>query len=120
MDFYYVKLALIATLFTWFVTALGAAMVFFFKKVSNKIMSLMFGFGAGVMIAASFFSLILPSIELAEEINQISYLVVGAGVLAGGFFIFIIDVFMPHMHINHNTPEEFLHLGVGKFCLYLL
>ncbi len=119
MDFYYVKLALIATLFTWFVTALGAAMVFFFKKVSNKIMSLMFGFGAGVMIAASFFSLILPSIELAEEINQISYLVVGAGVLAGGFFIFIIDVFMPHMHINHNTPEGISSSWSRKILLVL-
>ena len=71
MDFYYVKIAFYATLFTWFVTALGASMVFLFKKVSNKIMSLMFGFGAGVMIAASFFSLILPGIELADEMNQI-------------------------------------------------
>ena len=67
MDFYYVKIAFYATLFTRFVTALGASMVFLFKKVSNKIMSLMFGFGAGVMIAASFFSLILPGIELCVK-----------------------------------------------------
>lgn len=105
MDFYYVKIAFYATLFTWFVTALGASMVFLFKKVSNKIMSLMFGFGAGVMIAASFFSLILPGIELADEMNQISYLVIGLGVLFGGLLIFLIDVFIPHMHINKETPE---------------
>ncbi len=105
MDFYYVKMALLATLFTWFVTAVGASMVFMFKKVSPKVMSLMFGFGAGVMIAASFFSLILPSIELANEMQQISYVIVGLGVIVGGLFIFIIDIIMPHLHINKETPE---------------
>ena len=119
MDFYYVKIAFYATLFTWFVTALGASMVFLFKKVSNKIMSLMFGFGAGVMIAASFFSLILPVIELADEMNQISYLVIGLGVLFGGLLIFLIDVFIPHMHINKETPEGISSSWSRKILLVL-
>ena len=101
MDFYYVKIAFYATLFTWFVTALGASMVFLFKKVSNKIMSLMFGFGAGVMIAASFFSLILP------------------GILFGGLLIFLIDVFIPHMHINKETPEGISSSWSRKILLVL-
>ena len=119
MDFYYVKIAFYATLFTWFVTALGASMVFLFKKDSNKIMSLMFGFGAGVMIAASFFSLILPGIELADEMNQISYLVIGLGVLFGGLLIFLIDVFIPHMHINKETPEGISSSWSRKILLVL-
>lgn len=105
MNFYYVKLALYATLFTWLVTAIGAAMVFTIRKISNKIMSLMFGFGAGVMIAASFFSLIAPGVELAIEMQQISYLVVGLGFLIGALFIFIIDLLMPHLHLYKDKPE---------------
>ena len=59
---------LIATVFTWGVTALGASLVFFFKKVDKKILNAMLGFGAGVMIAASFWSLLNPAIELCEEL----------------------------------------------------
>lgn len=103
MDFFYVKLAFCAALFTWGVTALGASIVFFFKKISPKVMSLMFGFGAGVMIAASMFSLILPGIELAENMGQISYLVVGLGVLLGGLAIFIFDLLIPHIPINKEN-----------------
>ena len=105
MDFYYVRLALYATLFTWLVTALGGAMVFALRKVSEKIMSLMFGFGAGVMLAASFFSLLMPGISLAEELNQISYVIVGSGVLIGALFIFLIDIFLPHLHLKAEQPE---------------
>ena len=105
MDFYYVRMALYATIFTWALTALGGAMVFAFKKVSEKLMSLMFGFGAGVMLAASFFSLIAPGIDLAIDMNQISYIVVGMGVLFGGIFIFLIDILIPHLHLKAETPE---------------
>ena len=58
--------ALIGTLFTWFVTALGAAMVFFFKKIDRKVLDGMLGFAAGVMIAASFWSLLAPAIDMVE------------------------------------------------------
>lgn len=119
MDFYYVKMALLATLFTWAVTALGGAMVFAFKKVSEKVMSLMFGFGAGVMIAASFFSLIAPGISLADEMGQISYLVIGAGVLFGGIFIFLIDILIPHLHIKSDQPEGVTSTWSRKILLVL-
>lgn len=105
MNFFYVKMAFFATLFTWGITALGALMVFLFKNVSKRVMSLMFGFGAGVMIAASFFSLILPGVELAEEMHQISYLVVGLGVICGGIMIFVMDLLLPHMHFQKEEPE---------------
>ena len=59
--------ALIATLFTWSVTALGAAFVFFFKSINRKVLDGMLGFAAGVMIAASYWSLLAPAIEMAEE-----------------------------------------------------
>ena len=59
--------ALIATLFTWFVTALGAGLVFFFKTINRKVLDGMLGFAAGVMIAASYWSLLAPAIEMAEE-----------------------------------------------------
>lgn len=103
MDFHYVKLAFYASLFTWGITALGASIVFFFKKISLKVMSLMFGFGAGVMIAASMFSLILPGIEQAENIGQIPYLVVGLGVLFGGLSIYLFDLLIPHIPLNKEN-----------------
>ncbi len=97
--------ALIATLFTWSITALGGATVFFCKKINQNIMSLMFGFGAGVMIAASIFSLILPSIELSNELNQTPWVMAMVGFLIGGLFILLIDLLLPHLHINHNEAE---------------
>lgn len=80
-----------ATLFTWGITALGASIVFFFKSINQKIMSFIFGFGAGVMIAASFFSLILPGIKLSKELGQIDFLIASIGFLSGGLFILLID-----------------------------
>lgn len=86
-------LTIILTLFTWFLTALGSSTIFLFKNINNKIMSLMFGFGAGVMIAASFFSLLLPAISLSDNLNQITYLNIGLGFLSGCVFILLIDLF---------------------------
>ena len=83
--------ALIATLFTWGVTALGASLVFMFKKVNKNVMDSMLGFAAGVMIAASFFSLISPAILMAESLNMIPWLIVTLGFLAGGLLLFIGD-----------------------------
>ena len=80
-----------ATLFTWGITALGASIVFFFKTINQKVMSFIFGFGAGVMIAASFFSLILPGIDLSKELGQIDFIIASSGFLAGGLFILFID-----------------------------
>lgn len=109
----YLSNAIFATLLTWGLTALGSATVFIIKKINNKIMSLMFGFGAGVMLAATFFSLIAPGIELANELNQISYLTVGSGVLFGALFILIIDILIQNklkikQDLNNNFSRKLL------------
>ena len=62
-----ILLALIATGFTWLMTALGAAMVFFFKEINKRVLNMMLGFAAGIMVAASFWSLLAPAIEMAEK-----------------------------------------------------
>jgi len=91
--------ALLATLFTWGVTALGAAFVFFFKTFNQKVLDAMLGFAAGVMIAASFWSLLAPAIEIAKDKNILpEEIVVVIGFLSGGFFIAIIDKILPHLH----------------------
>ena len=88
----YVLLALVATLGTWFLTALGAATVAFFKSPNVRIMNFMLGFASGVMIAASFWSLLQPAIEMAEEVSlPPSYFVATAGFLFGAFFMWISD-----------------------------
>ena len=79
--------ALIGTLFTWGVTALGAATVFLTKTVNRKLLVLMLGFAAGVMIAASFWSLLAPAIEMSEELGGIPWLPAVIGFLSGGFFL---------------------------------
>ncbi len=76
--------ALIATLFTWFVTALGAALVFFFKTINRKVLDGMLGFAAGVMIAASYWSLLAPAIEMAEESSLPAWVPATTGFLLGG------------------------------------
>lgn len=85
---------LLATLFTWFITALGAAIVFFFKKVDKKILNTMLGFGAGVMIAASFWSLLSPAISLCEELGKNAFILPGIGFFLGGVFIIFADKLM--------------------------
>jgi ZIP family zinc transporter len=87
----YVYQALIATLFTYFLTALGASLVFFFKKISKNIMDAMLGFAAGVMISASFFSLLSPAIEHANSLNMTPWIIISLGFLSGGFLLFISD-----------------------------
>jgi len=83
--------ALIATMFTYGVTALGAALVFFFKRVNKTVMDAMLGFAAGVMIAASFWSLLSPAIEMAESLDMISWLVTFVGFFSGGILLYVSD-----------------------------
>ena len=83
--------ALIATLFTWSVTALGAALVFFFKKVKKNIMDAMLGLAAGVMIAASFWSLLSPAIEMAENLKMNAWFITFIGFFSGGLLLFVGD-----------------------------
>jgi ZIP family zinc transporter len=97
--------ALLATLFTWSVTAIGAAMVFFFKEIRRSVLDAMLGFAAGVMIAASFWSLLAPSIELAEAMGQVAWIPASIGFLTGGLFLFAVDRFMPHLHLGFPRSE---------------
>ncbi len=97
--------ALLATLFTWFVTALGAATVFIFKTINKQVLNGMLGFAAGVMIAASFWSLLAPAISMAEEAGMVAWVPAVVGFLAGGGFLWLVDVIMPHLHIGETQPE---------------
>ncbi len=95
-----VILALMGTLFTYTLTAMGAGMVFFFKTIDKRILNAMLGFAAGIMIAASFFSLIAPGLDLAETIGQLPWLVIAAGFVSGGIFLLFIDNIIPHLHLG--------------------
>ncbi len=97
--------ALIATLFTWFVTALGAALVFFFKTINRKVLDGMLVFAAGVMIAASFWSLLAPAIEMAEESSLPAWIPATVGFLMGGLFLWIADKIIPHLHLGFPMEE---------------
>ena len=90
--------AFVATLFTWGVTAAGAALVFLKKTISQKVLDSMLGFAAGVMIAASFWSLLNPGIEMAEQMGQTPWLTAVIGFLGGGVFMRLTDKFLPHLH----------------------
>ena len=92
--------ALLATLFTWGVTALGAAFVFPFRQVSKRVLDAMMGFAAGVMIAASFWSLLAPAIEMARETVRASWVPAAVGFLVGGAFMLAVDKMLPHLHIG--------------------
>lgn len=98
-----IALALLASLFTWGMTALGAAMVFFFKELNQKILNGMLGFASGVMIAASFFSLLAPAISLAEELQMTAWFVVAVGFGAGALFLWGADHLIPHIHFQDKT-----------------
>ena len=85
--------ALVAGIFTWSFTLLGAAIVFFFKKVNKNVMDALLGFSAGVMVSASFWSLLNPAIEMAEELKMLPWLVVFIGFVGGGLLLFLGDKF---------------------------
>jgi len=96
--------ALLATLFTWALTAAGAATVFLSHQVSRKILDAMLGFAAGVMIAASYWSLLAPAIEMSRDHPLGSWFPAALGFLAGGIFLRLLDKILPHLHLN--TPLE--------------
>lgn len=97
--------ALLCTLFTYGVTVLGSATVFFFKTINQKVLDGMLGFAGGVMIAASFWSLLSPSIEMAGSMGMIPWLPAVTGFLIGGFFLRIVDRILPHLHIGSSMDE---------------
>ncbi|MDY0376221.1 MAG: ZIP family metal transporter [Desulfobacterium sp.] len=101
-----VNQALMATLFTWGVTAAGAGLVFFTRTINQKFMDCMLGFAAGVMIAASFWSLLAPGLEMAEQMGQVSWLTALIGFMTGGIFMRIADLMLPHLHLGLDMDQS--------------
>lgn len=97
--------ALFGTLFTWGMTALGAAGVFISKEISRKLLDGMLGFAAGVMIAASYWSLLAPAIEVAGVNGENAWLAPSIGFLLGGLILWLIDKILPHLHLNMQTEN---------------
>ncbi len=97
--------ALLATLFTWFMTAAGAGLVFFFKTINRSMLDAMLGFAAGVMIAASYWSLLAPAIEMSEGSSLPSWVPATSGFLLGGAALWSIDKLLPHLHPGFPTEE---------------
>ena len=99
--------ALIATTFTWLVTAAGASVVFFFKSMHRGVLDGMLGFTGGVMIAASFWSLLNPAIEMSETMYpNMKWMPAAVGFLTGALFLFFLDRYTPHLHINFGVEEK--------------
>ena len=129
----YILQALIATLFTYLITALGASIVLFIKKINKNFLDSMLGMAAGIMIAASFFSLIMPAIKMSESLKLIPFIVLSIGFLGGGLFLFLFDIvfnkcskfksknkriWMIMLSITmHNIPEG-MAVGVAFGSLY--
>ena len=97
--------ALYATLFTWFLTALGASFVFFFKNMNRVVLDGMLGFTGGVMVAASFWSLLAPAIEMTAGDGFVKVIPASVGFFLGALFIFGLDKVLPHLHINFQESE---------------
>ena len=112
--------AALGTGFTCGATVLGAAMVFFFKKdISPTIQKVFLGFAAGVMIAASVWSLLIPAMEMAESQGQNVMLPVGGGFVLGGVFLMLLDRMMPHLHIGSEEPEG-IHVNWKRTTMIVL
>lgn len=112
---------LVATGFTWLLTALGAAFVFFFTDVRDRVMDGMLGFAAGVMIAASFWSLLAPAIEYAEGGALPAWVPAAAGFLAGAAFLWAVDQVLPHLHLGLPMSEaEGIHTRWERSILLIL
>ena len=99
--------ALLATTFTWFLTAMGASLVFFFKTMHRAVLDAMLGFTGGVMVAASFWSLLNPAIEMSEKMYPtMKWMPAAVGFALGAMFLFGLDKVMPHLHINFQDNEK--------------
>jgi ZIP family zinc transporter len=91
--------------FTWGMTGLGAAMIFFVKDINARVLATMLGFSAGIMMAASFFSLLMPSIEMAKHQGLPGWFPAIVGFLSGCFFLSLADHFLPHLHLDQPLEK---------------
>jgi ZIP family zinc transporter len=113
--------ALLGTCFTWGVTALGAAVVFVFRTFNRRLLDGMLGFAAGVMIAASYWSLLAPAIRMAEDGPVPAWLPAAAGFLLGGAFLWLVDRVLPHLHPGYPMEEaEGVKTGWQRSILLVL
>ncbi|MCI1882974.1 MAG: ZIP family metal transporter [Sporolactobacillus sp.] len=101
-----ILLALLAGLFTWLCTAAGASLVFFYKEMNRKMTNMMLGFAAGVMVAASFWSLLAPAIERSAGMGAFAFVPAVVGFLLGGVFLRLIDRLIPHLHFGFPLSEK--------------
>lgn len=101
-----VLLALFAGIFTWGCTAAGASLVFFFKELDQRMANVMLGFAAGVMVAASFWSLLAPAIEESADMGRFSFVPALVGFLLGGLFLRLLDRVTPHLHFGFPVAEK--------------
>ena len=97
--------AFYATMFTWLVTATGASLVFFFKTMNRAVLDGMLGFTGGVMVAASYWSLLAPAIEMSAGEGFMKVIPAASGFLMGALFLFALDKTLPHLHINFKETE---------------
>ena len=100
-----VSAALLATTFTWLMTAAGASLVFFFKTLHRRILDGMLGFTGGVMIAASCFGLLIPAIDMTGGEGMSAVAPAAIGFIIGALFLFALDKLTPHLHINFDPSE---------------
>lgn len=115
-----VWLALVGTLITFAATMLGSAFVFFFRgEINQKMQRVFLGFAAGVMIAASVWSLLIPAIDMAEEQGVIGWIPAAGGFAIGGLFLFALDHLIPHQHPGSDKPEGLRsHLGKRTMLVF--
>ena len=106
LSFHPIIQALFATTFTWLLTAAGAALVFPFKTMPRKLLDTLLGFTGGVMVAASYWSLLAPAIEMAEDGPTPSWFPAAVGFAAGALFLFLLDRIIPHLHLNARISEK--------------
>lgn len=118
---YYIA-ALIATIFTWSITALGSSLVFFFKKINKNFMDAMLGFAAGVMIAASYWSLLSPAIEMANNLKLNAWLITFIGFFSGGLLLFIgdkiCDKILKKLRNNNSSSYKRMIMLVTSITLH--
>jgi zinc transporter, ZIP family len=111
------QLALLGGILTWSLTALGASLVFFFKGIHKNVYNMMLGFAAGVMIAASVWSLIIPAVDMAEAQGAIPWLVAAIGILVGTGFLFAFDKIIPHIHFGKESLQEGIRTKLSRNIL---
>ena len=113
--------ALLGGVFTWSVTALGAALVLVRRTIPSRLLDAMLGFAAGVMIAASVWSLLLPAIEISESLGQTKWFAAASGFLLGGAFLWLADQILPHLHPRLAAERaEGLKTNWGRATLLVL